>query len=313
MTMDASHTAQGVASPAEKSPADNMAVGKTDTPLRGDYSRMKPDYTIDQEWERYSDAEHALWRALYERQSAILPRYAAPEFLESLEKLTCRDGIPHFGRASDVLHKATGWELVAVPGLIPEDVFFGHLAARRFPVTNWLRTPEEMDYLVEPDVFHDFFGHVPLLMHPVFADYLQAYGLKGPEAIATGSLENLARLYWYMVEFGLIQTRDGLRAYGAGMLSSRGETQFCIDSPEPNRIGFDLERVMRTRYRIDDYQETYFVLDSYEQLFDAMSQDFAALYARVKSLPELEPGAILPDDKVITRGTGRQGRRAAAA
>lgn len=277
--------------------------GKTDTALRGDYSAVKDDFTIDQGWERYTDADHAMWRTLFDRQSALLHRYAAPEFIDGLKRLDVRDGIPDFRRASELLDRATGWTLVAVPGLIPEREFFEHLAARRFPVTNWIRKPEEMDYLVEPDVFHDFFGHVPLLAHPVFADYMQAYGLGGAKAIANNAQEQLTRLYWYMVEFGLINTPDGLRAYGAGMLSSRGETQFCIDSPSPHRIGFDLERVMRTTYRIDDYQQTYFVLDSYQQLMDATAVDFTPLYARLKTMLEIDPTTFLPSDRVFSRGS----------
>lgn len=287
------------------------ASGKTDTALRGDYSGAGSDFTIDQGWDRYDAAEHALWRTLYDRQSALLSRYAAPEFIDGLKRLDVRDGIPDFRRASDVLDKATGWTLVAVPGLIADREFFEHLAARRFPVTNWLRRPDEMDYLVEPDVFHDFFGHVPLLTHPVFADYLQAYGVKGAQAAALGGQEQLARLYWYMVEFGLIDTGDGLRAYGAGILSSRGETRFCIDSPSPHRIGFDLERVMRTRYRIDDYQQTYFVLNSYDQLFRATSADFAPLYARIKTQPELAPTDLAAGDRIFTAGSQGQASRAA--
>lgn len=297
-------------------PASDFATrvtdsGKTDTALRGDYSHVKPDFTIDQGWDAYTSADHAMWRTLYDRQSALLPRYAAPEFLEGLTRLDVRDGIPDFRRASEVLDKATGWTLVAVPGLIPEREFFEHLAARRFPVTNWIRKPEEMDYLVEPDVFHDFYGHVPLLTHPVFADYLQAYGIGGAKAIALNGQEHLARLYWYMVEFGLINTKDGLRAYGAGMLSSRGETQFCIESPSPNRIGFDLERVMRTQYRIDDYQQTYFVLDSYEQLMNATAVDFTPLYARLRTLPPIGPTEVLPTDRVFTLGTQGESHKAA--
>ncbi|MFV3076599.1 phenylalanine 4-monooxygenase [Niveispirillum fermenti] len=270
--------------------------------LRGDYARSGAGFMVDQGWDGYKAADHALWRALYDRQSALMARYAAPAFIDGLKRLDARDGIPDFRRTSEVLHRAMGWTLVAVPGLIPEKDFFDHLAARRFPVTNWLRRPEEMDYLVEPDVFHDFFGHVPLLTHRVFADYLAAYGAKGAQAIALGGQEALARLYWYMVEFGLIATPDGLRAYGAGMLSSRGETRFCLDSPEPHRIGFDLERVMRTRYRIDDYQRTYFVLDSYDQLFQATGADFAPVYARLKGLPDIAPTTLLPTDRVFTRG-----------
>lgn len=285
--------------------------GKTDTALRGDYSHVRNDFTIDQGWDQYTSADHAMWRTLYDRQSALLPRYAAPEFIEGLKHLDVRDGIPDFRRASDLLDKATGWTLVAVPGLIPEREFFEHLAARRFPVTNWIRKPEEMDYLVEPDVFHDFFGHVPLLAHPVFADYMQAYGKGGVKAIALGAQEQLTRLYWYMVEFGLINTKDGLRAYGAGMLSSRGETQFCIDSASPHRIGFDLERVMRTQYRIDDYQQTYFVLDSYEQLINATAVDFTPLYARLRELPAVAPTEVLPTDRVFTLGNQGESHKAA--
>lgn len=297
-------------------PASDFATsvtgsGKTDTALRGDYSHVRNDFTIDQGWDQYTSADHAMWRTLYDRQSALLPRYAAPEFIEGLKHLDVRDGIPDFRRASELLGKATGWTLVAVPGLIPEREFFEHLAARRFPVTNWIRKPEEMDYLVEPDVFHDFFGHVPLLAHPVFADYMQAYGKGGVKAIALGAQEQLTRLYWYMVEFGLINTKDGLRAYGAGMLSSRGETQFCIDSASPHRIGFDLERVMRTQYRIDDYQQTYFVLDSYEQLMNATAVDFTPLYARLRELPAIAPTEVLPTDRVFTLGNQGESHKAA--
>jgi phenylalanine-4-hydroxylase len=275
------------------------ASGKTASPLRGDYSHMAEDYSIDQAWERYTTADHALWRALYDRQAALLADYAAPEFSAGLARLDVRDAIPDFRRASDLLDQATGWRLVAVPGLIPEKAFFDHLAARRFPVTNWLRQPAEMDYLVEPDVFHDFFGHVPLLTHPVFADYLQAYGRQGAASIAAGVVEPLARLYWYMVEFGLINTPVGLRAYGAGMLSSYGETRHCLDSPLPHRVGFNLERVMRTRYRIDDYQQTYFVLDSYDQLFQATAGDLTPLLAKAQALPSLDPAMLHPGDRLF--------------
>jgi monomeric phenylalanine-4-hydroxylase len=198
-----------------------------------------------------------------------------------------------------------GWEIAPVPGLIPDDVFFGHLANRRFPSSFWIRKPEEIDYLVEPDVFHDVFGHVPLLFDPVFADYLQHYGTGGPKAIEHDAVSILARLYWYMVEFGLIQTEDGLKAYGAGMLSSFGETQFSIDSPGPNRIGFDLERVMRTRYEIDAFQSTYFVLPSFEKLFrDSIDTDFGPLYEKLMALEPYAPGDVVAGDTVLHRGAG---------
>jgi phenylalanine-4-hydroxylase len=187
---------------------------------------------------------------------------------------------------------------VAVPGLIPEEAFFALLARRRFPVTGWIRRPEEFDYVVEPDVFHDLFGHVPLLFNPMFADYMQAYGAGGLKASRLQACEYLARLYWYTVEFGLIDTKQGLRAYGAGILSSAGELRHSVQSAKPQRLGFDVERIMRTRYRIDDYQATYFVISGFEQLFEATAPDFTPLYERVSHQGELEADARLPSDRV---------------
>src|SRR5215475_732272 len=208
--------------------------------LRGDYSRMRPDYTVDQDWNAYTAEEHEIWRLLYRRQSAMLPRYACREVIEAVRLMDVADAIPDLAAVNRKLAAATGWQLVAVPGLIPNDVFFDHLAHRRFPVTIWIRTREELDYIVEPDIFHDFFGHVPMLFNPVFADYMQAYGQGGLKAANLGAIEMLSRLYWYTVEFGLIETKQGMRAYGAGILSSGGEISYCIDSADPNRIGFDL-------------------------------------------------------------------------
>ena len=201
-----------------------------------------------------------------------------------------------------MLRPATNWQLVAVPGLLPDLVFFEHLANRRFPVTVWLREPHEFDYIVEPDIFHDFFGHVPMLFDPVFADYMQAYGRGGIKAHALGAIEMLARLYWYTVEFGLIETPQGLRTYGAGILSSGGEIRHCIESPRPNRIGFDLLRVMRTLYKIDTFQETYFVIRGFGELFDATAPDFAPYYASLRALEPLAASAVLPSDRVYHRG-----------
>lgn len=266
--------------------------------LRGDYSHINDDYTINQDWNTYTEAEHDLWRKLYDRQLSILPGYAAEDYIRNLMKLDTANEIPHFGRVSEKLHAATGWHLVAVPGLVPDDVFFDHLANRRFPVTVWLRKPEEMDYLVEPDIFHDFFGHVPMLFDPIFADYLAAYGAKGPEAIAMRALKQLSRMYWYMVEFGLIMTQHGLRAYGAGMLSSQTETIYSVTDPSPNRVAFDLERVMGTDYAIDDFQKTYFVLESYDQLFDAMNVPLAPIYDRLTNRPAIDPSTTLATDRL---------------
>ena len=279
--------------------------------LRGDYSQMADDYTVAQDWPHYAEAEHARWRMLYARQAKLLKLYAADEFIAGTEALDAGDGIPDLERASRRLSAATGWRLVAVPGLIPETDFFAHLAQRQFPVTHWIRRADEIDYLVEPDIFHDFFGHVPLLFNPVFADYMQLYGEKGAEANRLGTSKILVRLYWYMVEFGLIRTGDGLKAYGAGMLSSAAETKFSIEDKSPHRLRFDLKRVMRTRYRIDDFQETYFVLDSFEELFEATRRDFVPLYEAVQRLPEIAPDQIVAGDRVITLGDGSWKRRAA--
>jgi phenylalanine-4-hydroxylase len=265
--------------------------------LRGDYSRAAPDYTLAQDWERYTPDEHAIWATLYRRQIDLIERYAAPEFLAGVRALGASPSqIPCFEDANLVLQGSTGWRIVAVPGLIPEETFFDHLAHLRFPVTVWIRRREELDYLVEPDVFHDFFGHVPLLTNPIFARFMQAYGKAGPKALATpGGLRMLARLYWYMVEFGLIRTGSGLRVYGAGILSSKGETVYSIESAKPQRVAFDLVRVMRTDYRIDDFQLTYFVLDSFEQLFEACyDTDFAPMYRQYGATPPLAADARPP-------------------
>ncbi len=276
--------------------------GETEHALRGDYSKIRADYTVEQDWAAYSPAEHELWRRLYRRQASLLPHYACDEFCDPLKTLNFGEGIPKFSVINAMLHKATRWQLVAVPGLVPDRVFFDHLANRRFPVTVWLRKPEEFDYIVEPDIFHDFFGHVPLLFNPVFADYLQAYGQGGLKAEGLDALPFLARLYWYTVEFGLIATPRGLRSYGAGILSSGGEIGYCIEGANPNRIGFDVMRIMQTRYKIDTFQETYFVIDSFDQLFEATAPDFTSYYEALRPRQPLSPATVLATDKVFHRG-----------
>jgi phenylalanine-4-hydroxylase len=265
------------------------------------------DFTMEQPWEEYTEADHAVWRALFHRQARLLPGRACAEYLEGLQGLgVAADGIPEFRRLNEILFRATGWKLVAVPGLVPDPVFFAHLAERRFPTTWWIRKPEQMDYLQEPDVFHDLYGHVPLLMNPVFADYMQAYGRGGMKAERLGEIAHLARLYWYTVEFGLIRDASapgGMRIYGSGILSSQAESIYCLDSPAPNRVGFDLLRVMRTRYRIDTFQKTYFVIDSFAQLFAATRADFRPYYEKLHGLPDLGAGDLVGSDRVITRGT----------
>ena len=255
---------------------------------------------IAQDWEAYSAQDHATWRKLFERQSRLLVGRACDEFLAGLDQLgVCADGIPDFRQLNDVLGRTTGWRIVAVPGLVSEAVFFGHMAERRFVATRWIRDPTQMDYLEEPDIFHDVFGHVPLLTNPAFADYLQAYGRGGLKALRLGSLDMLARLYWYTVEFGLLRTPDGPRIYGAGIMSSKGESIYSLDDRKPNRVAFDLKRILRTRYRIDDYQETYFVIDSFEQLMAETAPDFAPIYDELSGLPEIEPGDIQPSDTLV--------------
>ncbi len=264
--------------------------------LRGDYSQARADFTIDQDTISYTADEHALWRRLYRRQMALLPGFAYEPYLDSLARLDAAEGIPDFAAASARLRRATGWEIVAVPGLIPDLAFFSHLSQRRFPVTVWLRTPAEFDYIVEPDVFHDFFGHVPLLSVPAYADYLRAYGEGGLKAARLDALAMLARLYWYTVEFGLISTRQGLRVFGAGILSSGGEVLHAIDSTLPRRVGFSLERILRTEYRIDRFQDTYFVIEDFDRLVRDTVPDFAPVYSRLRALHSIAPDACVAGD-----------------
>lgn len=262
---------------------------------------------VEQPWDDYTSDDHATWATLYARQREVLPGRASSEFLAAQDAMGMTpDRIPKFSDLNEVLRDATGWTLVGVEGLLPELDFFDHLANRRFPVTWWIRRPDQVDYIEEPDLFHDLFGHVPLLMNPVFADYMEAYGRGGVKAHGIGAeaLQFLTRLYWYTVEFGLIREPGGLRIYGSGIVSSSGESTHSLESDAPNRIGFDLERIMRTRYRIDTYQKTYFVIDSFEQLFDATGPDFAPIYAKLARQQSLPAGTVLESDKVYHRGTG---------
>ena len=262
---------------------------------------------VDQPWDDYSDVDHGVWQALYQRQRDLLVGRASDEFLRAQDMMGMSpDRIPRFDELNAVLEAATDWTIVGVEGLLPELDFFDHLANRRFPVSWWIRRPDQLDYIEEPDLFHDLFGHVPLLMIPAFADYMQAYGRGGVKAHGLGqdALTNLTRLYWYTVEFGLIRQHDGLRIYGSGIVSSKGESIHCLESAAPNRIGFDLERIMRTRYRIDSYQKTYFVIDSFEQLMDATRPDFTPIYARLAAQGSIPAGDVLDSDRVFQRGSG---------
>lgn len=273
-----------------------VTYGTSSHGLRGDYAGMRPDYTVTQDYAKYREADQDRWRRLYARQMRLVPGRACTEFLRVVDTLGYAAGIPRFDEVNERLRSATGWEVVAVPGLLPEHVFFTHLAQRRFPVTVWLREEHEFDYIVEPDVFHDFFGHVPLLFDPMFADYMQAYGRGGQKADGLHALEYLARLYWYTVEFGLVRSKEGLRIYGAGILSSPSEVSYALASAEPNRIGFDLKRVMRTRYKIDSFQQTYFVIDDFGQLFRETAPDFTPLYAEISGQDPFPADLVLPQD-----------------
>lgn len=277
-------------------------------------SPAQADWTIAQNWAGYSAAEHAVWRTLFQRQTALLPGLACDAFVQGMQSLPlAADRIPHFDELNAVLQPRTGWQIVAVPGLVPDEVFFTHLAHRRFPAGQFIRKPEQLDYLQEPDIFHDVFGHVPMLMNPALADYMQAYGGGGLRAQRLGVLPQLARVYWYTVEFGLLQQSNGLRLFGAGIASSATESRFSLHDPSPHRIRFVLERVMRTRYRIDDFQQTYFVLEDLDELLALARIDFAPVYARVQGQAEIDAGQALADDPLIHRGSGAYAAARASA
>lgn len=268
---------------------------------RGNYALAAADFSLPQQWEQYSADEHDIWRLLYQRQIGLVREYGAVEVLDGLEVLgTSAAQIPDFAAVNRQLSVLTGWRIVAVPGLLPDEPFYAHLAARCFPVSVWIRERSELDYLVEPDLFHDFFGHVPLLANPVFARFMQAYGAAGPKAVAHDAVSLLARLYWYTVEFGLIRSGSGLKAFGAGILSSKSETLYSVTSPVPHRLDFDLARVMRTAYRSDALQRCYFVLESFEQLFHAgYDTDFAPLYEQLRGQTALAPDQLEAGDRPI--------------
>ena len=263
------------------------------------------DWTIDQRWADYGDEEHRTWDILFARQRDMLPGRASKAFLDGVDILALADpGIPDFNVLNEKLMDASGWRVVAVPGLVPDDVFFDHLANRRFPSGNFIRRPDQLDYLEEPDIFHDVFGHVPMLADRRFGDYMAAYGRGGQRALEFGTLKQLARLYWYTVEFGLIREDGDLRIYGAGIVSSYGESIFALDDPSPNRILFDLERVMRTEYRIDDFQQNYFVIPSLDELLRVtVETDFEPLYKTIADQPDIAIADIVDGDEVLTHGT----------
>jgi phenylalanine-4-hydroxylase len=261
--------------------------------LRGDYSRCRFDFTVAQGYD-YTSEQQAIWKLLCERQSKLTRKLAHRSYLDGVARLGLTDGIPDFGSVSRKLKPMTGWEIVAVPGLIPAGPFFEHLANRRFPVTNWLRTHDELDYIVEPDMFHDFFGHVPILAQPAFADFMQLYGEKAARAFDLGGGGMMTKLYWYTAEYGLIKDQTGaVKAFGAGLMSSFTELQFAVTSPEAHHVPFDIETVMRTSYEIDKFQRAYFVLPSFETVRSALeTADIGAIIGRWKDEPPLDPSSV---------------------
>lgn len=264
------------------------------------------EYIIKENWDAFTKEEHDLWKYLFERQMTIFDGRVAQEHIDSLKQLNIsHDRIPKFEEISTILRDRTGWEIIAVPGLVPAEIFFEMLKNRKFPSTCFLRNLDQVDYLEEPDIFHDIFGHIPLLVLPTFADYMEAFAKLSLKAMERGDLVRAQRIYWFTVEFGLIRTTKGLRTYGAGIVSSFKETIYCVEDPSPKRIPFSLERVMRTDYRIDDLQKNYFVIDSYEELFDATLQDHTALFDALDVLPDIEAGILLEDEMTIPENPPR--------
>ena len=270
--------------------------------LRGDYSHAKPDGTIDFQWELFTPEHHAMWRFLSNRAMPVLANRACREYLDGLKNLGFdqEDGIPHFDRVNEKLMKLTGWQIVTVPGLVQPDAFFAMLAARKFPMTTFIRTPEEVDYLQEPDIFHEMFGHVAMLANPLFADYSQTFGEGGLKAQQLGYLPYLEALYWFTIEFGLINTPGGRRIYGAGIASSVGESVHAL-SPQATHVAYDVKRILRQKYRIDTFQHHYFVIDSFEQLLESTRPDFLPYYEEVVALPEVGVEELLPTDRLLQK------------
>lgn len=249
------------------------------------------DWTVPQHWDELTDEDHWVWDTLFARQKTLLHDKVISAFEEGLEVLNLsRPGVPNFDELNAKLGERTGWQVVAVPSLIPDAVFFEHLANRRFPAGNFMRPPKQMDYLEEPDVFHDVFGHVPLLAQPAVADFMAELGNLGLKALEIGEVERIARLYWYTIEVGLAREDGRTKIYGAGIASSFGETHYSLESPRPHRLKFDLKRVLRTRYRPDDFQKSYFVIDRFEDVLNIVREnDFAALCAELEGLSDIDP------------------------
>lgn len=260
-----------------------------------------PDWTIPQRWADYTAAEHEIWNLLFRRQMGQLQDRVVPAFHGGIQALgLAADGIPRFEALNERLQRLTGWTVLPVPGIVPEEIFFHHLAHRQFVAGRFIRTAEQLDYLEEPDVFHDVFGHVPLLADAAYARYMQAYGEAGVRAQQGPVLAQLARLYWYTVEFGLMRDEKRLAIFGAGILSSNGESEYALVSAEPLRIGFDVRRIMRTEYLIDSFQKNYFVIESFADLVKLTADaDFTDIYRELATASTIPPGTKMPNDRLF--------------
>jgi phenylalanine-4-hydroxylase len=240
----------------------------------------------------YTKEENETWKILYDRQCKIINDRACQEFIDGLKRLgLSADNIPQIPSVSKSLMGITGFSVAPVRALISFKEFFELLANKKFPVATFIRIPEHLDYLKEPDIFHEIFGHCPLLTHKPFAGFTEEVGRLGV-AITDEERVMLARLYWFTVEFGLINTKDGLKVYGGGILSSKDESIYAIESDVPKRHKFDLIKVLRTNYRYDEMQKNYFIIDSFEFLFELIKSDLRAQFKEAKSLGIIAPENI---------------------
>jgi len=239
-----------------------------------------------QEYDKYVEEDHEVWSILYKRMMEILPRYATKAYLQGIQEIGLEGHcIPDFNKCNVKLSKITGWEIYVVPGLIDNKPFFQHLSAREFPSSTWLRKKSQLEYLEEPDMFHDIFGHVPLLANIHFANFLAELASIALENIENEwAVEIISRLYWFTVEFGLIREDGALKVYGAGILSSSGETLYSIDSDIPVRSPYNVKTIFATPYIKDKFQEQYFVIDSYEQLYKSLPEIKSVLEQELKSV-----------------------------
>lgn len=266
-----------------------------ETPPQG----VASDWSMPQNWEQFTSQDHERWRTFAAKQAKALEGLASATFLEGVRALELdRLGVPDFAIWNERLHSLTGWEVVAVPGVIPNAPFFKMLSQRKFPVANFLRQGPSFDYNDEPDMFHDVFGHMPMFIDPTFGEFMCAYGRAGIRAERLGMSDWLGRLYLHTVEFGLIQEGGGLRAYGAGLMSSHAETLHALTSPAPRRLKFDLPRLMRTDWPFDEFQPTYFVIESFDALLEEMeTTSLKQVYDTVRALPLIAIGEPAPSDQ----------------